>query len=143
MVFAYNRAVPFIETNLRTVYLHHFFKDATAVPDSTLLQLTENTFSNERPREWGWALMDYGSHLKAIHGNASKRSATYKKQTPFKDSNRYVRGAILRLLATSPQTTLSLIKNIPDIKKERVELALDTLKIEGLVIKHSTKYSLP
>src|SRR6056297_2075654 len=36
LAFAYNEAVPLIETNVRTVYLHHFFADDTDVTDAEI-----------------------------------------------------------------------------------------------------------
>lgn len=33
MAFAYNSPVPIIETNIRTVFIHHFFHDATDISD--------------------------------------------------------------------------------------------------------------
>jgi len=83
MAFAYNEAVPIIETNIRTVYLCHFFKDATDVTDTELLRYIEMTLDRESSREWYWALMDYGAYLKRTHGNPNSKSRHYSKQSRF------------------------------------------------------------
>ena len=143
MNFAYNSPVPLIETNVRTVYIHHFFRDAENVSDYDLLPLIERTLDTTNPREWNWALMDYGSHLKATIGNVSKKSKTYKKQSNFKESNRYIRGAIIRALATGPLTKVQLVKRLSEIEKERLEVQLESLHKELLVSKYTSKFCLP
>jgi A/G-specific adenine glycosylase len=143
MNFAYNEPVPLIETNVRTVYIHHFFSDKSDVMDAELLPIIKRTLDSEKPREWNWALMDYGSYLKETVGNLNKKSKTYQKQSPFKTSNRFVRGAILRTLIDGGATKAGLFKKLQDIEKERGELALTTLLSEGLVIKDGQYFRLP
>jgi A/G-specific adenine glycosylase len=143
MNFAYNQPVPLIETNIRTVYIHHFFPDAGGVTDRELLPIIEKTLDKENPREWNWALMDYGSHLKETVGNLNKKSKTYQKQSDFKVSNRYVRGAILRVLATGPQTKIQLFKKLEDIEKERIILMLNVLLREEMIIVDKKHLKLP
>jgi A/G-specific adenine glycosylase len=143
MNFAYNTPVPLIETNVRTVYIHHLFKHAQKIPDKELLPIIERTLDMSNPREWNWALMDYGSHLKAVVGNLNKKSKVYQKQSHFKTSNRYVRGAIIRELSKGPLTEVELYKELDDIEKERSKLQLATLCDEGLVVKNEWGYRLP
>lgn len=143
MNFAYNSPIPLIETNVRTVYIHHFFKDAQNVLDKELLPIIERTLDETNPREWNWALMDYGSHLKTTIGNVSTKSKTYKKQSNFKESNRYIRGAIIRALSVEALTEQQLIKKLNNIEKESLILQLKTLETEDLVQKKGVKFWLP
>ena len=143
MSFAYNEPLPLIETNVRTVYLHHFFQDQYGVPDSELLPIIERTLDFERPREWHWALMDYGSYLKGSHGNANTRSKSYKKQSNFKTSNRYIRGAILKSLLKRPITQKGIEIILSEVSRERILPALIGLVTEGLVKKVNKSYQLP
>jgi A/G-specific adenine glycosylase len=143
MNFAYNSPVPLIETNVRTIYIHHFFKDAQNVSDKELLPIIERTLDTTNPRAWNWALMDYGSHLKAIVGNVSTKSKTYKKQTNFKESNRFVRGAVIRALSVKSLTKAQLGKSLSEIEPERIVLQLQSLEMEGLVVKVKNTYCLP
>lgn len=130
LTYAYNQPVLFVETNVRTVYLHHFFAEAEAVDDKDILQLLDQTMDKKRPREWYWALMDYGTHLKAVHGNNIARSKQYKKQSTFKGSARQMRGEIIRRLHERSQTATELETGLND---PRVLPALESLKRDGLV----------
>ena len=98
-VFAYNQPVPIIETNIRTVYLHHFFPGKVDVTDRDVLSVVEKTLYTRNPREWFWALMDYGTFLKREKGiRNNMQSAHHTTQTPFEGSRRQVRGAVVRHL---------------------------------------------
>lgn len=143
MNFSYNSPVPLIETNVRTVYIHHFLKDAENVSDKELLPIIERTLDVINPREWNWALMDYGSHLKATIGNLSKKSKTYKKQSNFKESNRYIRGAIIRSLSTGPHTKRQLEMKSSEIENDSLTQQLAVLLAENLVVKIKGSYQLP
>lgn len=43
VAYAYNRPAVFVETNIRTVFIHHFFKDQSGVPDKAVLEMVEKT----------------------------------------------------------------------------------------------------
>lgn len=100
MAYAFNKPAVFVETNIRTVYIHHFFHDdTTKVSDKDIAALLEVTMDVSNPRRWYWALMDYGTFLKAKHGNNIARSQHYKKQSTFHGSSRQMRGEIVRRLS--------------------------------------------
>lgn len=94
--FVFNKPVPFIETNIRRVFLHHFFPGKKSVHDGGILKLVEKTVDKKNPREWYYALMDYGSHLGKKVENPNRRSKHYSKQSKFEGSNRQLRGRILK-----------------------------------------------
>ena len=99
LAYAYNQPVVFVETNIRTVYFHHFYSESHGrVSDRELEALVELTLDREDPREWYWALMDYGTHLKKTAGGRLRTSKHYVKQSPLKGSLREVRGRILKVL---------------------------------------------
>jgi len=100
--YAFGIPVPFIETNVRAVVLHHFFEDATDVPDSVLMPIVEATWDPDSPREWGYALMDYGAHLKRTLPNPSRRSRHHVRQSPFEGSRRQRRARLLRAVLSQP-----------------------------------------
>ncbi len=93
--FAFNLPEVFIETNIRTAFIHEFFPDIEGVRDHDILPLVEATLDHAAPRRWYQALMDYGAMLKQS-GNPSRRSAHHHLQSPFKGSRREARGIILR-----------------------------------------------
>jgi A/G-specific adenine glycosylase len=131
LAYSFNQPVVFIETNVRTVYFHHFFEDQSLVTDKELKELAAETIDKEHPREWYWALMDYGSYLKKQGVGRIDKSSHYKKQAPLKGSLREVRGLILKALAGKDSTEADLRSTLPD--DERFSLALTALKNEGLI----------
>src|SRR5258708_1907984 len=60
VAFAYNSPVVFIETNIRAVFLHHFFVGRAHVHDRELRPFIEAALDKDNPRHWYYALMDYG-----------------------------------------------------------------------------------
>jgi A/G-specific adenine glycosylase len=142
MAFAYNEPVPLIETNVRTVYIHHFFNDQTDVADKDILRYVSRTIPDDNPREWYAALMDYGTHLKQTHGNNISKSKHYKKQSTFKGSDRQIRGTILRALIEQPLSKRALITKV-EFERERTVEQLRKLEAEGLVVKTGRLYRLP
>lgn len=96
--FAFNVPVVFIETNIRRVFIHHFFAGRESVSDQELLPLVAVALPERRAREWYWALMDYGAYLARQLPNPNRRSRHYVRQSAFIGSRREVRGRVLRLL---------------------------------------------
>lgn len=139
LAYAHNLPVVFVETNVRTVYIHHFFHDRTNVHDKEIVQLVQQTLDHENPREFYWALMDYGSHLKATVGNANTASKHYAKQSTFHGSRRQVRGQIIRELGRRNLALAELQAAVPD---ERLQSVLDDLLSEGLVRLNDGAYCL-
>ncbi len=139
--FAYNKPHAIIETNIRTVYIHHFFKDQEHVSDKELITIIEKTLDTKNPREWYWALMDYGSYLKASGIKNNSKSKHYAKQSKFVGSKRSVRGHILRVLTKNPATLLQLKKDAPKTEYTIEEVLKDLIQ-EGFIIKNKNKYFL-
>ncbi len=138
--YVYEVPTPFVETNIRTVYFHHFFEGATAVSDNELLALVESTLESEHPREWFWALMDYGAELKRAGLGRLDVSKHYKKQSPLKGSVREMRGRILRALGDGPHNLATLKTMVA--ADDRFLPALSALESEGLVRRHGSHYTL-
>jgi A/G-specific adenine glycosylase len=106
--FAYNAPVVFIETNIRRVFIHEFMAEEADVSDSQLLPIIEGALDRENPREWYYALMDYGADLARRIPNPNRRSKHHAKQSTFEGSIRQVRGRILRELLASPMSDAQL-----------------------------------
>ncbi|NBV76824.1 A/G-specific adenine glycosylase [bacterium] len=153
--FAFNEPDVFIETNIRTVLIHHFFPHKNSVDDADLLPIlqklvtplnlcksdlhnknTENKKSKQHGsaqdaidvRTWYAALMDYGSHLKKIHPNPSRKSKHHTKQSKFEGSLRQMRGEIVRALSNG--TKLGYLK-----RDMRFEKAVEGLEKDGMIQK--------
>lgn len=129
--YAYNQPSLYIETNVRTVYTHHFFNDDFAVDDKQIIELLEQTLDTENPRGFYQALMDYGSWLKAHGVRNNSQSKHYKKQTPLAGSVREVRGQIVRELGSHDLTETQLREKVDG--DERFNEALFGLVRDGLV----------
>ncbi|HEY5668194.1 MAG TPA: hypothetical protein VIR03_03445 [Candidatus Saccharimonadales bacterium] len=138
MAYAYNRPVAFIETNIRTVFIHHFFADSQAVHDRDVLPLIRACLPLD-VRSWYWALMDYGTYLKRTVGNANRRSISYTKQSRFEGSRRQIRGMVLKLLAGGPHTLEQLTQVVAD---DRMASVLADLVAEGFVCQAGSYYQL-
>ena len=139
MAYTYNQRAIFIETNIRTVYIHHFFHDSTDISDTQIADLLEQTMDTVNLRDFYWALMDYGSYLKQTVGNLNKWSSTYSKQSRFKGSIRQLRGQVLRELHEGDKTIKELRDSIAD---ERLPAVLQALLEEGMVQFANKKYHL-
>lgn len=137
--YAFNEPVVFIETNIRTVFIHHFFPGEEKVDDKELVRLIEGSVAGQDARLWYWALMDYGTHLKQNIGNVSKASAMYSKQSKFEGSRRQIRGGVLKLLAKNDMTLSQLKKELSD---ERLEGVLEDLVKEGFIVRKGSTYQL-
>ena len=111
--FAFNQPVVFIETNIRRVFLHCFLPGKSRVRDREILPLVDQTLDRKQPRPWYYALMDYGAMLKRTAPNPNRRSAHHQRQAPFADSDRQIRGLILKALLRSPALSVEeLVKAV-------------------------------
>lgn len=133
--FAFNQPVVFAETNIRSVFIHHFFPEGANIKDAEVLPLVSQTLDSRNPRKWYWALMDYGAALKKNMVNPGRSSAHYQKQSPFKGSNREIRGRILQTLVKNPKISEDeLIGKLP-FEGEAVRRNVTELVREGFLIK--------
>lgn len=138
-VYASNQPLVFIETNIRTIFIHHFFSDADGVDDKEILPFVQESLDIEQPREWYWALMDYGVYLKKSVGNASRQSKHYVKQSKFEGSTRQLRGEVLRRLHLEALTVDELTIVLPDTRLPKI---LATLESESLIKFSNNQYTL-
>jgi A/G-specific adenine glycosylase len=139
--FAFNMSTTFIETNIRTVFIHSFFRNEIDVVDKQLLPIVEDTLDTNNPREWYYALMDYGVKLKSLHPNPSRKSAHHAKQSRFQGSDRQIRGMILRMI-TAEQEGIDEQKLVALLQKEetRVQKIIQQLCDEGFLIKMNNRF---
>ena len=145
--FSFNIPAPFIETNIRAVFLYYFFKGTSSVSDIHIYELIQETLKHKKqkdsPREWFYALYDYGSMLKATLGKNKtelhKQSKHYNKQTSFKGSNREIRSSILKLiLETNDTITETLIidtitQKLLQATVENIKKNIEALEREGFI----------
>lgn len=147
--FVFNKPVPFIETNIRRVFIHHFFADKKGVHDDEILKLVEKTLpktpsgvrASERAwptrggefRQWYYALMDYGSHLGKKVENPNRRSRHYSKQSKFEGSDRQLRGELLREILKNGAIDEKKFAKAHHEPLPRVKKMLRALQVEGFL----------
>lgn len=142
VAFAFNKPTVFIETNVRAVFLHSFYQKEEAVHDNMLMPLIEMAVDKNNPREWYYALMDYGVYLKKQFKNPSRKSKHHTTQSQFEGSDRQIRGAIIKLLTVKKQLTQKQLLSNLSFESARVEKQCQKLITEGMVFKKSGYLSL-
>jgi len=141
LAFAYNLPAVCIETNIRTVFIHFFFADKTTkVHDRDLLPLIEQTIDKDSPREWYYALMDYGALLKSKKTVPNTRSIHYKKQSTFKGSNRELRSTLLSHILETPGIALSTLGKETEKPVDHITKNLSAMEQEGLIKQKNKRY---
>lgn len=162
--FAFNEDSVVIETNIRTVVIHHFFPDRENVSDNEIEEVlikvlpkgkvypvrarsskssgsTKESVSNGA-REWYSALMDYGAHLKRSGISHNARSTTHVKQPAFKGSFREARGAVVRELSKGPVTRAVLEGLLGLERRAQLRSAIEALSFEGMIELKQRRYRL-
>ena len=140
--FAFDRAAPLIETNVRSVFIRHFFSGREAVKDSEILPLVELTLDWEKPRDWYYALMDYGAMLKKSGDNPSRKSAHHVRQSPFKGSNREQRSLILKTVLAAPGVSEADLVSTLSGELHAIRNNLQQLEREGFLRQEEGRYSI-
>lgn len=113
------------------------------IDDKELLPLIEQTLVKDNPREWYYALMDYGADLKKRLPNPSRSSRHHVRQSRFEGSLRQARGAILRQLSLKGgRVSLLEISKIEGIDLPRLEKAGEKLIAEHLVSQDDGLYTI-
>lgn len=103
--FAYRKPAVYLETNVRTVFIHELFADREVVSDKEIEPLVERTCSLDDPRGWYYALLDYGAHLKSTTVNPSRRSRHHVVQSKFEGSRRQKRAELVRFMIANRSAT--------------------------------------
>ena len=105
--FAFDLHGVYLETNVRTVALHELFAGREGVADREIMSVVEATCppdggfaadSEDDPRSWYYAMLDYGAYLKRTVPNPSRRSSAHSRQSRFEGSRRQKRAALVRAL---------------------------------------------
>jgi A/G-specific adenine glycosylase len=142
MDYAFAVPTPFIETNVRAVFLHHFFADAEGVPDSALMPIVAATWDAADPRGWGYALMDYGVYLKGRFPNPSRRSSQHVRQSAFEGSRRQKRARLLRAVLADPGSGTEAYAHGLGIEPHEAEELLEALASEGFLVRERDLWSV-
>jgi A/G-specific adenine glycosylase len=140
--FAFNKPTIFIETNIRTVFIHHFFPGRNDVDDKEIEPWITATIDQQNPREWYYALMDYGVFLKKNFSNPSRKSKHHTIQSTFEGSDRQIRGAIIRELTKYPTLEKTELYTLVSSDKDRIDHIIQQLINEKLIKKQNNTISI-
>ncbi len=140
LAFVFNEPVVFLDTNIRRVFIDAFFSTREKIRDEEIVPLVRQTLDARNPRKWYNALMDYGAMLKQRRVNPNKRSAHYSRQGPFENSDRQVRGRILKALVNGSPLSAVRIARATGMDAERVKKNLAALENEGFIERRGRRY---
>ncbi|MBI5798247.1 A/G-specific adenine glycosylase [Candidatus Woesearchaeota archaeon] len=158
--FAFNKNVVVVDVNIELLYKRLFY------PRKDVAVIAEENLPLRKSRDWHNALMDIGAlycsaknpqctlcplqKLCASAFNAERHEETRvkKKVVPFKNSDRIVRGGILKLLAVKDGQEINLLfraLQLQGIEREKklFSLILKKLEKDGLVCIKNKKVFLP
>jgi A/G-specific adenine glycosylase len=129
LIFAFNRPLATIDTNVRRVLLHEFSLPADT-PRKAFEALAEGLVPPKRARDWHNALMDYGA-LALPRKLADIPQSS--RQSPFQGSLRQIRGEIVRRLTTQASVSIRTVACSLDRGEADVLRAARALEKEGIV----------
>ena len=142
LVYAFGQRAPFIETNIRRLFIHFFFAErplTDSIADSEIMPLIEKSLPRRKLRHWFYALTDYGAKLARKSPNPNRRAQAYRQQPPFAGSHRALRGAIIRYVLQEKALSRSLLcEHLPAYGTAQIEQALAELAAEGMITEDST-----
>jgi len=140
LAYSQNEPLIFIETNIRTVFIYHFFQNKDIVSDKEIEFLVKETIDNNNPREWYWALMDYGTYLKKEYGNHSRKSSSYAIQSKFEGSFRQKRAKVLKEIVNRKVISFEELLSITKYETEILLSALSKLIEEKFIAGDNGQY---
>ena len=140
--FAFDLPGVYLETNVRTVFLHELFPEEVGVADRTLAPLVEASCPTEDVRGWYYALLDYGAWLKRTVPNPSRRSRSHVRQSKFEGSHRQKRAAVVRILlaARNEGVDVTTVAKSLDVSSDIASELLVELAAEGFCHKGDMRW---
>jgi len=140
--FAFEIPEAFIETNIRTVFIHFYFHGRESVHDREIMPLVMATLDRSNPRDWYYALMDCGVQLKQLHPNPNRRSRHHVPQSKFEGSNRQLRSRLLRAVLESPGVSAGHLAETLAAEQGAVERNLAAMEHEGFLCRTGERYQV-
>lgn len=102
LAFAFNQAVPVVDTNIRRVLIHELGLDERIFMQE-LEVIAQQCIPRGKSREWHNALMDYGALFATARATGVE---SLSKQGKFEGSTRQARSSIVRHLLEKKRATL-------------------------------------
>ncbi len=142
MVFAFEKDVAMVDTNIRQIITHFFYNDQPQ-KDNVIQQTADALLPHGRSWDWHQALMDYG----ALALEKPKKIIRPKKPAvPFRQSHRFYRGKVMDLLregTISEGALQNLFLQDYQVSLEFTSTILDGLIKDRLVVRTGQTLHLP
>lgn len=138
LVFAFGQDIAAVDTNIRQIITHFFFRDIAQKPP-VIQKVADRLVPLGESWEWHQALMDYGAlEMPKLKVKKIKNSGGI----PFKETNRFYRGKIMDLLREGNVRELDLQKKF-NKSAELLLSIIDGLVKDGLVERKKKVLRLP
>jgi A/G-specific adenine glycosylase len=138
LVFAFRQDIAAVDTNIRQIITHFFFRDIAQKP-SVIQDVADKLVPPGESWEWHQALMDFGAlEMPKLKIKKIKKSGSI----PFKETNRFYRGKIMDLLREGNVHELDLQKKF-NKSAELLLSIVDGLVKDGLVERKKKMLRLP
>lgn len=129
LIFAFNKNIVTIDTNIRRVLIHEL-KLPVDISKQELYQVAQQVLPRGHARDWHNALMDYGA---LAPGKQMTDIPPENKQSKFEGSLRQIRGEIIRRLTEMEQIDMRSVAASMDRSLDEVHKAARALAKDGLV----------
>jgi A/G-specific adenine glycosylase len=140
LCFAFDHQVAVLDTNIKKVILTQFVKKQH-LEEKELEKIALTLLPKGKAYEWNQALMDYAA------AKLKKEKIRIPKQSKFINSDRYIRGTIIKLLLTSsPLSQNKLYEQVMAFKKidhQKFLTLVGQLKKDGLITQKRQMIMLP
>jgi A/G-specific adenine glycosylase len=130
LIFAFNKPLTAIDTNIRRVIIFEFGLQ----PDISPVQLesiARQLLPRRSSRRWHNALMDYS---RIVLPKQLSSAPPLSRQTKFKGSIRQIRGAIIKKLTVQNRVSLALLSRELGRSPEDIHQAAIGLQKDGMVV---------
>ena len=140
--FAYQNPDAFIDTNIRRVFISFFFPNKSEVSDKEILAIAQEAVWVPNPREWHYALMDYGSIVLGNTRTLNKQSRHYSRQSKFEGSFRSYRAEVIRYLTQNKNATLGVLDKHLSPSPYKTKAILAALVKDNIIQKKKSYWTL-
>jgi A/G-specific adenine glycosylase len=145
----FSEPVAVVDTNVRRVVSRvHLGIDGHEVPAKEVWALADAWLDRDDPATWNQALMDLGrgvcrpkpdcdvcplARVCRFRLSGAVARPWPNRQGPFEGSSRQVRGGVVNALRSNPSLTLPRLAAETEFARDRVDVAVRTLVVDGLV----------
>ena len=122
------------------------YDETTVAEIAEAADVAKGTFFNHFPTKESLAEALLSWRIGMLRGqvpNPNRKSAHYRRQSPFEGSDRQVRSGILRVLVGTPWLTAGQLGEKTGAGRERVKRIAEDLRREGFLHERRGKYAIP